>query len=160
MNTSGECLTTDFFEASNIRGVRYRLKLYPNENGKTWLYLGIHIGKETKVLADIKISIESADWSYKDSYEFVKNQSFGHKCCDTYQLSFPFYMVDGKLTVKCEGILGVERKLNCADADSDGDKRKMEGFLGSIWSGNSTDFVIMVDGKCIDVSCLINDESI
>ena len=149
-DSDGECLTTDFFEASNIPGVIYRLKCYPNDNREAWLYLGIAYGNETQVLADVTFSIESAGFCQKRSY--VKDKPRGVKCCKTYQLFFPNYMVNGKLTVKCTGILSVERKSNYTDVDSDGEKWKMEGFLGSIWSGNETDFTIVVDGKCIEVS--------
>ena len=160
-NLGGQCLTTEWFEASNIPGVIYRLKIFPSghlliHNCETWLHLGIVYGKETQVRADVTFSIDSIGFRQKRCY--VKNEPRGVKCCNTAELFFPNYMVDGKLTVKCEGILSVERKSNYAkDVD---EKWKMDGLFGSIWNGNSTDFTIVIDGKCIDVSCLIDNGSI
>ena len=153
----GEGIETGFFEASNIPGVSYRLKIYPDQDDESWLYFGVVCGNET-VKADIKFAIESVGFCEKRSY--VKNEPKGVKCCHTSELLYPNYMVDGKLTLKCEGILSVERKLNSADADSDGDKWKMEGFLENMWNGSGTDFTIVIDGKCLNVRCLFVNGSL
>ena len=155
-NSNGEFLVSEWLEASNIPGVSYRLKIYPNgdeeKNEKqTWLFLSVRLGKETKVSTDMKFSIESTGWSGGYSCEYAENESWGIKCFDTDKL-FESHIINGKLTLECTGILSVERKLNCADADSDGDKWKMEGFFGSLCNGIGSDFAIVVDGKCIDVS--------
>ena len=157
--SNDELFVSEWFEASNIPSVKYRLKISPSkhrdfERNKAWLYLEVQIGNETKILADFKFSIESAGWSYKDSYEFVKNWNLRSvQCCDASQLFESQFIINGKLTVKCEGILSVERKLKCVDdSDSEDDKWKMEGFLENIRNGDGTDFTIVVDGKCIQVS--------
>ena len=147
----GEGLVTEWFEASNIPGVQYRLKLYPNGNcheyeGDTVVLFGVSMGKETKVHADIKFSIESAGWSSEQSYECKATKSRGVICCGTDELFYPDFLVDGTLTIKCEGMLIVEKTVDCDNT------WKMQGFLASLWSENETDFTIVVDGKSIKVS--------
>ena len=148
---------TEWFEASNIPGVKYYLKLYTIRGyvklwRQTWVSLNVSVGKETEVQADYQISIESAGLNIKEKFKYIKDTGFGSKCCKTKEeLLSPRFFIDEKLTIKCEGILSVARSRIYANK-----KWKHEGFLKNIWIGDNKDFTIVVGEEIIQVCFLFS----
>ena len=156
-NSNSGVLSSSWFEASNIPGVKYALGIFPNgqsedKRGQTWITLAICTGKEAKVHADVRLSIEAAGWNYRLVQVYQNALGGGSTCCATKHLFYPQYIVDGILTIKCEGILSVERTSDSVDASDVDEKWRNEGFLGNIWSGNNTDFNITVGEESLRVS--------
>ena len=150
-----EFVKTEWFEASNIPGVKYKLRMYPNgyideHRNETWVSLNVSIGKEVEVQADYQISIESAGLNIKLNYKYIEDTGFGSKCCDTTVLLNPRFIVDGKLTIKCDGILTVKREGKTPPA-----KWETEGFLKNIWNRSDKDFTIIVGEEIIQVSFFV-----
>ena len=73
----------------------------------------------------------------------------GGQCFKTDDLLDPPYIVNGKMTVKCEGILSVERKF---DGVADKNQWGKNGFLGMTWKDNDNDFTIVVGEESFPVS--------
>ena len=150
--------TTKWFEASNLPGVKYFLYLRVEWKKGHWqpsIGFKITTGKEAKVHADVVLSIESAGWNHKLVQDFDKDQGFrqGYQgsriCCKLAEFCRPPYMVDGKLIIKCEGILSVERTLNHVADDI---QQENEGGFGNFWGENLKYFNINVDGNILQVS--------
>ena len=144
-------LKTEWFEAINIPGVNYAIIIYPNVYARqTWVALSLKTGKEAKLHATLRLSIESAGWSGKYVRLFEKNMNpLGGTCCETDDLLFTPYIVNGKMTVKCEGILSVERK---SDEVARENKWIKNSFLGMTWNGTDTNFTIVVGEENLPVS--------
>ena len=143
---------TGWFEASNIPDVKHSIEIYSNYNKgeRTWIGLRISNRNEAKVNSDYRLSIESADWSAELVNVYNKKvEAFGSYLCKTDDLLGAPYIVNGKMTVKCEGILSVERK---SDAVADDNKWRKNGFLGMTWNGTDTDFTIVVGEESLPVS--------
>ena len=70
-------LCSKIYNASNIPGVNYYLRIYPNGKkvflrGDVWICLYINVGNESKVNVDGKFRIESAGWNQKLYHEYHK----------------------------------------------------------------------------------------
>lgn len=154
------CIKTEWLEASNIPGVKYYLKIYPNGNcdirrRQAWIFLYFSIGKEVKLQTDYQFFIDSAGWSAKAHLrECVRSDlcisGWGETFCATDQLISPRLIVNGKLTIHCQGILKVERKTIAAFDDEH--KWKNDGFLGNILNGTRQTFAIVVGDQTLQVS--------
>ena len=155
MDTTNKYLQTEWFEATNIPGVNYAIKIYPNADrgGEAWITLSLSTGGAAKVRANVRLSIESARWSYEYVHVFEKDiNNIGNTYCKTCDLLCPPYIVDGKMTVKCEGILSIERQ---SDDVASNNKLKKNEFWGKTWNGIDTDFTIVVGEETFPVSFYI-----
>ena len=145
-------LTTEWFEASNIPGMKYYLMIdLGGTAGKeqTGIYLIISPGKEAKVHADFILSIESTGWSKKLVRDFEQHQGWGGTFCEPYQFFGPPYIVDEKIIIKCEGILSVERTLNLV---TDEIQQENECGFGNFLGENVKYFNFNIDGNILRVS--------
>ena len=145
-----------YFEASNIQGIKYYLYINLQKQWKNGFWqpsIGLQIsnGKETKVHADVVLSIESTSWSHKLVQDFEGYQGWDGVCCKSAEFRRPPYMVDGKMIIKCEGILSVERTLNHVAGDI---PQEIEGGFGNFWGENVKYFNINIDGNILRVSII------
>ena len=153
---NGRLLSKSFF-ASNIPGIQYDLRIYPNgydevTRGEVYICLFVNLEKEPKVKADAKFCIKSAGWTEEFNHEYHDFVFKDVSLCKTADLfdSSKHFIVGGKLIVKCVGYLSVEKpKLdngNTWDAGHVGRK---------LWMDNYKDFTIRVGNESIEVSLYI-----
>uniref|UniRef100_A0AC34G815 BTB domain-containing protein n=1 Tax=Panagrolaimus sp. ES5 TaxID=591445 RepID=A0AC34G815_9BILA len=191
-----QCFKSDSWDAfGNDSGVKYCFYLHPwvynlmNDENESILSLNVTLGNEKRIESEYKISIKSVNFSIIRKDIFDKNLSirgFGCCICLSRDLFDPVknIFVDGKMVIKVEGVLKVERpniqKLTWENGDLeknifvDGkmiikvegvlkvERSKIQkltwenGDLGDcLWERNDKDFVILVEGKEIQVHKLI-----
>uniref|UniRef100_A0A914Q1C3 BTB domain-containing protein n=1 Tax=Panagrolaimus davidi TaxID=227884 RepID=A0A914Q1C3_9BILA len=161
-----ECLKSDTYDFPNIPGLYYRLTIFPNDDhcpGECWIFLYLTLPNDKmKIESYFIVTIESANFSFKENYVFNDIKSGrGKKCCKTEELFDPEkkFFIDEEMTIKADGFLmvetnSVERKIwSC---------NNFSGLLGlSLWAQeNSKDFTIFVDEKMINVhKCVLSATS-
>uniref|UniRef100_A0A914QVX8 BTB domain-containing protein n=1 Tax=Panagrolaimus davidi TaxID=227884 RepID=A0A914QVX8_9BILA len=160
---SNKYLKSDTYNFSNIPGLQYCLKIYPNDEefpGECWIYLFLTLPNDKmNTESYFVVTVESANFSFKDNYVFDEITSGrGKKCCKTEELFDPEkkFIIDEEMTIKVDGFFmveknSVERKIwSC---------KNFSGLLGlGLWAQeNSKDFTIFVDEKKIDVhKCVLS----
>uniref|UniRef100_A0AC34FYM7 BTB domain-containing protein n=1 Tax=Panagrolaimus sp. ES5 TaxID=591445 RepID=A0AC34FYM7_9BILA len=136
----------------NICGIKYSLYLYPFGNNKdtkeqTWIFLELKLGNIKKIEADFTVKIESADFSQTFHQIFENTGIFGNFNCTTEKFfdKEKKFFVDGKFTVKINGILNFEGPTPTQQIWNG-------GKLGNkFWEKGDKDFTIAVDEKEIKV---------
>uniref|UniRef100_A0A914QWN1 BTB domain-containing protein n=1 Tax=Panagrolaimus davidi TaxID=227884 RepID=A0A914QWN1_9BILA len=125
----------------------YYLQIHPSKiregenEAKTWLYLFIEMGDETKIEATFDFSIDSANLNCGMNFVYEETYGCGTLLCLSAYLFDPSkgFINDGYLTINLNGILMKQKKqfisLNC--------KRS----LASISFNGEKDFLIVVNGK-------------
>uniref|UniRef100_A0A914PM86 BTB domain-containing protein n=1 Tax=Panagrolaimus davidi TaxID=227884 RepID=A0A914PM86_9BILA len=90
---SEDCLFSEFYEAFNIPGVEYNIKLFPNHYvhaGESWFEFSILLSNPIKIDANIKIEIKSANYiSEKNFVVFEDDYADCEKLCTTEELFDP-----------------------------------------------------------------------
>ena len=144
------------FNASNIPGIQYCLKLYPNgkdeaRRGEVLMVLYVNLGNESKVKVDGKFCIESTFQTTKLNHEYHRAEGCGSSPCETADFfdSKKNYIVDGLFVLKFEGTLSVEKEKT-----ENGNKIKsVTGHLGPLfWMNEDKDFTIHVGESAVKVS--------
>uniref|UniRef100_A0AC35GMZ6 BTB domain-containing protein n=1 Tax=Panagrolaimus sp. PS1159 TaxID=55785 RepID=A0AC35GMZ6_9BILA len=166
-SAKNEYLESEKFIAIYSSGVKYFVRIYPNGNtiaqgGKTWVFLCLELGNEKKVYAEYTFSIKSAEWNHKIYFTFEKSYGWGITCFTVDELfdSDMKLFVNGKLTLKVEGTLFIEK------ADSKWKRKilqpkqtKTQG-LRDLWNTDFKDFTIVVGKKEIEVhKCVLACQS-
>uniref|UniRef100_A0A914RA52 Uncharacterized protein n=1 Tax=Panagrolaimus davidi TaxID=227884 RepID=A0A914RA52_9BILA len=114
--SNGGHLCSDKISVSTFSHVSYYLSIYPNKiresenEAKTWLYLVVEMGDETKIKAVFDFSIDSASF-YRSNQSFWKKlKEYMTYLCSTENLFNPSkkYFVDGILTINFNGVLMAE----------------------------------------------------
>uniref|UniRef100_A0A914PRB6 BTB domain-containing protein n=1 Tax=Panagrolaimus davidi TaxID=227884 RepID=A0A914PRB6_9BILA len=130
----GGPLSSSFFDVSNIPGVQYYIKFFPNDDqedriGETGIYLVLSFTDEMKIEANYTFSIESANYSREFYSVFEKSVGWGGKCCSAEEFfdSTKKFIVDEKVTIKMDGILYFEN-----EADENGTKLDDESSINSL----------------------------
>ena len=146
------------FKASNIPGVQYFLRIYPNgdddqRRGKVYIFLYINLGKESKVKVDGKFCIESAGWTKELNHEYLLSQSRGYSPCTTADFydSTKKFIVNGKIIVTFEGIISAEK-----EKIENGSESEIDMGIGHVanlfWMNEDKDFTIHVGENSVKVS--------
>ena len=151
--SNDEFLWSKKIYASNIPGVQYYLRIYPNGSdeeslGEVCIFLFVDIGNESKVKADGKFCIDSANCADELDYEYLKTEIYGFSPCKTADFfdSKQKFIVDGKLIVTFEGILSVEKPR------TENEINLGTGNLGSLfWMKENKDFTIHVGENAVKV---------
>ena len=115
-DSKGGFLSLPLFTDSKIRS-KCSLEIYPDgldedERGQTWLYFVVKPGKKEMVKAQLKFGIQSIGKSWSAKCNRATYGKWGAYWCTTTQLVDPEmkFLVDGKLIVKCDGTLSLEKK--------------------------------------------------
>uniref|UniRef100_A0A914Q2G3 MATH domain-containing protein n=1 Tax=Panagrolaimus davidi TaxID=227884 RepID=A0A914Q2G3_9BILA len=148
---------------SNIHGFQYYLRIYPNEkrtnaDGRiTSIYLNLDLGKLKKVEAKYTFTVKSANYSRFHRWIYETSEGRGGEFCSTKDFFDPQkkFIVDGKMTVKCDGIFEVETEDTTSVVS---EQQKWDGgALGDkLWGNNdSKDITIVADGKEIKVNSFL-----
>uniref|UniRef100_A0A914QQ88 BTB domain-containing protein n=1 Tax=Panagrolaimus davidi TaxID=227884 RepID=A0A914QQ88_9BILA len=154
---SGNGLFSEWFDASNIPGVRYRIGIFfflgdamigPNslETGKTWFFY-FELNKRN-IDAVFNMTIKSANYVLKKHLIPGKKDIIEEKLCTTEELFDPEkrFIVDGKMTVYMDGILSIEKEAEneiLLQFDDTFDSK-----LGlALWEQENKDFIISAGGK-------------
>uniref|UniRef100_A0A914QCH1 BTB domain-containing protein n=1 Tax=Panagrolaimus davidi TaxID=227884 RepID=A0A914QCH1_9BILA len=157
-STKNEFLESDKFTVAHSSDVKYSLKIYPNGNtnaqrGNTWVFLWLGLGNEKKVNAEYTFSIKSAEWNHKINFTFEKSIGLGNTCSTVAKFfdSRKKFIVDGKFTLKVEGILKIEKADPKWKRKILQPKRTTTQSLRDLWNTDFKDFTIVVGRKGIEV---------
>uniref|UniRef100_A0AC35FWK7 BTB domain-containing protein n=1 Tax=Panagrolaimus sp. PS1159 TaxID=55785 RepID=A0AC35FWK7_9BILA len=166
-STKNEFLQSEKFTAIHSSDVQYFLRIYPNGNkesnrGKTWVFLWVKLENEKTIEAGFILSVKSAEWSHKFNFTFEESYGRGISCCTVAELfdSDMEFIVKGKLTLKVEGILKIEKAESTCARKILQPKRQQSQSLRDLWNTDFEDFVFVVEEKKIKVhKCVLAVQS-
>uniref|UniRef100_A0A914Z0N3 BTB domain-containing protein n=1 Tax=Panagrolaimus superbus TaxID=310955 RepID=A0A914Z0N3_9BILA len=156
----GEVLSSIFFNACNIPGLQYYIKIYPNENketlaGQASIFLHLKYNDKLKIEANLEVKIESANYSFKYNRVAENLYLLGGRCCTTEELFDPEnrFIVDGKMIIQIEGSLMVEKEMP-KKGETFGDNR--DALCLGLWNQEENkDIIITADGKEVTAHKLV-----
>ena len=153
-DSKNKCLCTKKLDASNIPGVKYYLSIFPNGNtessrGEVCVFLQVDVGNELKVKGDGKFYIDSVACADELDHEYHNSEGYGFSPCITADLfdSTQKFIVDGKLIIKFEGTLTVEKPR------IENEINLGTGLVANLfWMNEDKDFTIHVGQNAVKVS--------
>uniref|UniRef100_A0A914Q885 BTB domain-containing protein n=1 Tax=Panagrolaimus davidi TaxID=227884 RepID=A0A914Q885_9BILA len=115
-STKNEFLKSNVFTAFKFSPIPYHFEFFPNGNNnknreRVWIFLQIPFEFQKNVHAEYTFTIKSANWSKKINYIFEGDfDGYGSRICKTHEFfkSSKKFIVDGKCTVKIEGVFKIE----------------------------------------------------
>uniref|UniRef100_A0AC35GTS8 BTB domain-containing protein n=1 Tax=Panagrolaimus sp. PS1159 TaxID=55785 RepID=A0AC35GTS8_9BILA len=144
-----EFLVTPIFDASNIPGIGYQIRLHParvlpGEPQTMTFYFLVSVGNEKEVYGNYTVEIKSANFSetHTLNYQSTDTQSFGKRIAPRNELFNPEnrFFVDETLFLQFSGVLKVFRPDGCYNC-----KKQRAQSLGDLfWFNGDQDFKILV----------------
>uniref|UniRef100_A0A914R5T2 BTB domain-containing protein n=1 Tax=Panagrolaimus davidi TaxID=227884 RepID=A0A914R5T2_9BILA len=154
MTEHDEFLVTPIFDASNIPGIGYQIRLHParvlpGEIQTMTFYFLVSVGNEKEVYGNYTVEIKSANFSqtHRINYQSTDTQAFGKYIAPRYELFNPenSFFADEKLFLQFSGVLNVFRPDSAVVLQSCNCKKQKPQSLGDLfWFNGDQDFKILV----------------
>uniref|UniRef100_A0AC34FU71 BTB domain-containing protein n=1 Tax=Panagrolaimus sp. ES5 TaxID=591445 RepID=A0AC34FU71_9BILA len=149
----GKFLDSKTFIASNISGIQYYIRIFPNgqdddDVGKTKIFFHLLFADKIEIQGKFCIKIESANVFNCHTPIYNESKGWGGTCCKTEELFDPEqrFIIDGEMTIKVEGSLMFEKEVVDAKPWEFNSSLNSLGF--GLWKNDaSKDFTLIADNK-------------